>query len=402
VVSESVLGETPAVSALGGSLPQRSGQRSAKLAEFESLTGTQLPLIEALPVLSVDEVAANRARFDEAAGVLVELSLDSFDGVSELFASVQRAGCSVVDVLKPRHHNESVVVLVMPAHGEALCCEELLWRTVSRLLRARSASPTALLTAQRASQAEKEIRALRARLLMVETSTSFKIGSAVVQAAVNPRKHALSFLRLVVSALKARKTRALKGSYDAEHAKLASASSDSPQHGLPDGMMWLGGADIALSSESDLTIAGIFSKSLFQALSSKYRVVGLGINSYRFAIGQLLPDVVIFDSEAFAPHEGWSYGLSGAAPGHDTQLEEILDWAASVGAQTVFWHRRPVSEDAFYRGFAARCTALVSPTGLDLTELRTLRVDEQVLATAPLEAMQQLETLLHETKGLPA
>ena len=182
-----------------------------------------------------------------------------------------------------------------------------------------------------------EVRVLRHRLQATRSSTSFRVGSALVQAAKRPStlwKLPFHLLRMYRSA--SRPPPDSNGAID----------SDERYRNLPPAL----GLDVSqfvsyppLSVPDAVTngppVAAILDKFTEQSLRYEMNLLLLSRENWCSEIEEGQPKLLLVESAFSGNDREWRYLILGSEDQEDSPLRELIQYCRSVGIPTVFWNK---------------------------------------------------------------
>ncbi len=275
---------------------------------------------------------------------------------SALAGALAAASCQILEVMPVEHevvlaiaHGMRVEALAGPA-GEAPPGDPL--RAALRLvdeaqlkgMRA-AATPAPVLMADGSHEVsaraevrrlDRRLREAQERLAALETSTSYRLGHSLVEAARSPRQsiHALTDVVRIWrgrSALRGRVKPARSRTQVDSLSAWYEVIRVSPERIL------LAHSAGAAGARTRLVLAGVMRDETAAALEPDAVVHRMGPNDALFVLERADPDVVLVETGAFGAGRAWAYAGHPSATERDLRLLEILDAARVMGRPSVLW-----------------------------------------------------------------
>lgn len=183
---------------------------------------------------------------------------------------------------------------------------------------------------------ERRLREAQERLSALETSTSYRLGHSLVEAARSPRQsiHALTDVVRIWrgrSALRGRVKPARSRSQVDSLSAWYEAIRVSPERIL------LAHSAGAAGARTRLVVAGVMRDETAAALEPDAVVHRMAPNDALFVLERADPDVVLIETGAFGAGRAWAYAGHPSASERDLRLLEILDAARVMGRPSVLW-----------------------------------------------------------------
>jgi hypothetical protein len=213
---------------------------------------------------------------------------------------------------------------------------------LTELTRERAELTTAL------REAQGQLRSAERKIISLESSSSMRVGQALIGAAKNPRK-ALKLPREAARMLKLRGGRA-----GIAKARTLQGAIEEPTHS-PEIKRLVAWRGAGLDPRTKLSIAGALQPSTVATLSGHAFVSTMTPDDAVAVIEQGDPDVVLIETATARPSSPWAYLADPAATEREARLKSAVEAAQVAGRPVVFWRNTAVHLTAALDDFAATC-----------------------------------------------
>ncbi|WP_128434368.1 hypothetical protein [Streptomyces cyaneus] len=185
--------------------------------------------------------------------------------------------------------------------------------------------------------ARDRVEVLRARVAMLEGSTSLRVGKALVTAARSPKRGAVRLPGELYGLWRGRRRSA--GPVSGSAPKDGVAEPDAPM----DGRFHLAHRALTVAPRDRLVVAGVLTPATAEDFAADVVVNRLLPHDGRLLVQRTDPDVLVVQLSACTGDGPWSLTGTGLAPDLDRTLAELLAETRALGRSAVLWRDGPPS-----------------------------------------------------------
>ncbi|MET8452654.1 hypothetical protein [Streptomyces sp. NPDC005209] len=181
--------------------------------------------------------------------------------------------------------------------------------------------------------ARERVDLLKARVAMLEGSTSLRVGRALVSAARSPRRGAARLPRELYGMWRGRTVK--------KAAPTARPAADNAAPVTADDRLHLVHRAFSCAPRDRLVIAGVLTDATAEDFAADAVVNRLLPHDGGVLVRRTDPDAVVVQLSACTGTGPWSLAGSGLAPDLDRRMAELLTEARALGRATVLWRDAP-------------------------------------------------------------
>ena len=202
---------------------------------------------------------------------------------------------------------------------------------------------------QRLREAEGRLRTAERRVRALEGSTAFRVGSALVDAARNPRRGVVRLPRTLAASVRYR------GRKPAGATATATRGGAEPVSDLVEQRRFLAHTALSTAPRDRLVIVGALSRDTADALGAAATVTRATPDDAALLVERLDPDLVLIETAAAGIGSAWAHLGDPAAAERERRVLDMLAAARAAGRPVVLLRNTPVHLTASLDALAARC-----------------------------------------------